>query len=196
MEEKFDPDAFLADSGDDFDPDAFLSEGQQELTPVKDFARSMFMGSSIGENIPGGKQLADVGSKIGSAISAGVMAPFSEKNFGELYDEGQAAMAKADAERAAIDQASPVAQGTKEVLANLAFVPARAGGPAKEVIRTGQFRYPGDTRTEKLKMYLQQKFANVPPGAMQAAKEVGEDLLPLPARLMLRLSRKFGSGSP
>lgn len=190
------------DSGgvDDWQDVSTKSAPVAEEIPGADFARSMAIGSSIGESIPGGKTLGDIGSKIGSGIVAATTTMPGEGYFdrlGQNYDQGQEAMAAADRERAAIDAQSPMAMGTKEVLGSLAMMPAQR--MAKPVIQTGQFRYPGDSTGEKLKMYLQQKMARDPSKAgagmgqkvMSEAAQMGETMLPNSVQMALYLARKF-----
>lgn len=174
-----------------------------EGSGMGDFANSMIRGTSIAENMPGGSALASLGSKIGSGISAATMAPFSDKSFGELYDEGQGAMASADAERSAIDAKSPMAVGVKEIMGELPMMAMKREAPQALDMDTptpGQFSYPADSTRERMSQYLKEKMARDPaaPGGgssmMSTVLKEGEEMLPYKARLMLRLGRKFGGG--
>jgi len=150
--------------------------------PGYDVGNSLLRGSSVAEQMPGGQMLSDLGSKIGSGISAATMAPFSDKSFGELYDEGQGAMAKADAERQAIDAKSPVTQGVKEIMGQLPMMAMKqetpGAGAAEEM---GQFQYPGGAGQAKLDSYRSQ-LGGTMEGYITPAKQY----------LINYLKRKFG----
>lgn len=167
----FDPDAYLAESKGGFDPDAYLEEGS---SAIGDFANSMVRGSSLGEHVPGGKSLGDLGTMIGSGIVAATSAPFSDQSMGEIYDQSMAASDEAAARREAIDAKSPMAAVAKDILGGVAMIPARAaetpvvpkrdpftkpGGFAERTIAAekvaaaeaptpGRFQYPKDTPEE------------------------------------------------
>lgn len=109
------------------------AEPAPESGGVGNFVKSLTEGSSLGENMPGGKMLAELGTKAGAGIAAATKAPFSDKPIGQLYDESLApSLAKRERESAA-DQASPSGRFLKSSLAALplgAMKAAQAAAPA------------------------------------------------------------------
>lgn len=155
------------------------SSGESEPSPNP--IDSMLMGSSVAEQMPGGKTLADIGSKIGSGIvAATTTAPGAGymDRFGKTYDQGQQAMADADQTRAMIDAANPTTQGVKEIMGQLPAM-AQKRAPIETPMETpGEFSYPADSRMEKIREYLSKqdiggKMKSVAKfGAEHAAKKV------------------------
>lgn len=196
MDDDFDPDAYLAESGDDFDPDEYLSENESFSDKAKNFGESMALGSSIGENLPLiGKPLARAGTMIGSGIQAATEAPFSDASISDLYKRNMALSDQAEAEQAAYDKRSPAAGAVKSGLAGLAVAPLKRPMPTGG--ESAQFSYPKDTMKEKLMEYFKRQ-GNIPAkggGTLQKAmpfiKEQAEELLPYPARAALRGYRRF-----
>jgi len=172
-----------------------------------DFVNSMALGSSIGEQMPGGKTIADLGTKIGSGIVAATTTMPGEgylDRLGGNYDQSMAASKSAEDERAAYDAKSPMAQGVKEIMGELPLMaaktegaPVSTQGPMQSpAAQPGKFAYPPDTAKEKLMEYFSKKNMGTAGNAVKGIiKEGAEEMLPYPARVALRMKRKFG-GSP
>jgi hypothetical protein len=103
-------------------------EAEPSGSAVDRFAKSITSGSDIGENIPGGHAIADLGTKMGAGIAASL--PPYNKPFSERYDEAMApSLAKREGERAA-DEASPAGSFVKSSLAGLPLGAMKSMGAA------------------------------------------------------------------
>jgi len=112
---------------------------------VSDFANSMALGSSIGENLTipftdiyPMKPIAKAGAWLGGTLEAGIEAPFSDKSFSDLYQRNMKANERDAAEEEMYDKRSPSAMAVKNVLAGL------AAGPLKRPTPLSEMRVPRD----------------------------------------------------
>lgn len=136
----FDPKAFLAEDEEDFDPKAFLADEDDDATQTKfepqgSVAQSLYEGvteaPSIGERIP---ILGPLAAKAGTAFGAATMAPFSDKSFMQLYNEG---IAEEEKKKAKYAEKFPVANFGQDVAAGMAL-PVPGASAAKVGASLGQ----------------------------------------------------------
>lgn len=182
---------------------------EEQGGPVN-FLNSMVRGSSIAENFPGGSTLADVGSSIGTGIAALTTTEPGDdylSRLGQNYDQAAGGMQRADAERAAIDARSPVAVGTKEILAEIAPMALKTAPAPAPQVQTPSMQ-------DELNRFLKQKYGKntgytpdaipdyVTPSSGSQGQSIlsqtlkkGENFLDPKTRMALWLARRIG-GKP
>lgn len=109
----------------------------QAVDEAKKFGNALLHGRNVGEHMPGGETIANVGSSIGAGAAALTAMPFSDESFSNLYAKYRQPMIEQSEKEKAADEASLSARLVKSGLAGLpvgALKSASVAAPAKETV--------------------------------------------------------------